>query len=83
MRIWILLLTLLGFPLQAEEPLRVAVAANFKPTLEHLLQENGHLLNFSVTVSAGSTGALHAQIRNGAPFDVFLAADQIRPAKLE
>ena len=31
----------------------------------------------------GSTGAFHAQIRNGAPFDVLLAADDETPARLE
>jgi molybdate transport system substrate-binding protein len=36
-----------------------------------------------VRVSSGSTGKHYAQIRNGAAFDVFLAADRARPERLE
>ncbi|GDY26068.1 molybdate-binding periplasmic protein ModA [Agarivorans sp. Toyoura001] len=61
---------------------KVAVAANFyKPVLaiaDQYQQETGH----QVSVSAGSTGKLYAQIKNGAPFEVFLAADQKRPSLL-
>ena len=63
------------------DPLRVAVAANFKPVLERLVSawNPGN----DVTISAGSTGALYAQIINGAPFDVFFAADSDRPRRLD
>jgi molybdate transport system substrate-binding protein len=65
------------------DTLRVAVAGNFTPTLEQLAPafetESGHELSFS----SGSTGKLYAQIRQGAPFDVFLAADTARPHALE
>ena len=61
----------------------VAVAANFLETLKALQigfeQESGHRL----TLSAGSTGELYIQVVNGAPYDVFLAADQKRPEALE
>ncbi len=42
-------------------------------------QASDHTLDFV----AGSTGKLYAQIINGAPFDVLLAADQERPRRLE
>jgi molybdate transport system substrate-binding protein len=61
----------------------VAVAANFSEVAERLARdferESGHKLTFV----AGSTGKLHAQIANGAPFDVFLSADQESPVRLE
>ena len=61
----------------------IAVAANFAKPVERLSQgfkaETGHALQ----VSTGSTGNLAAQIRNGAPFMLFLAADEERPAQLE
>ncbi len=60
----------------------VAVAANFKTVmdqLEPLFEEaSGHDLR----VSSGSTGKLYAQIMQGAPFDLLLAADELRPALL-
>ncbi len=60
-----------------------AVAANFTATMEKLIprfeQKTGH----TVRASYGSTGKLYAQIRHGAPFEVFLAADQARPERLE
>lgn len=60
----------------------VAVASNFVLTAETLAEkfraETGH----DVALSHGATGALYAQIVSGAPFDVFLAADTERPARL-
>jgi molybdate transport system substrate-binding protein len=61
----------------------VAVAANFLGPIKRLQapfeQETGHRL----LISGGSTGELYTQIKHGAPFDVFLAADQARPQALE
>lgn len=67
---------------QANE-VKVAVASNFyKPMLQLAKQFTDETGN-KVVVSAGATGALYAQIKNGAPFDLFLAADQRRPKALE
>ena len=64
-----------------EKPLRIAVAANFEPILEELI---GHYESEQkIAVSVGSTGALTAQVRNGAPFDLLLAADVDSPEHLE
>lgn len=61
----------------------IAVAANFTDATRKLApmfeQASGH----TVRVSYGSTGKLYAQIANGAPFEVFLAADTRRPALAE
>ncbi len=61
----------------------VAVAANFSAPAQKLAQafeqDSGHRLR----LSPGSTGSLYAQIRNGAPFQVLLAADDATPFKLE
>ncbi|MFQ5624364.1 MAG: molybdate ABC transporter substrate-binding protein [Paracoccaceae bacterium] len=61
----------------------IGVAANFAETataLERVFEAaSGNDLN----ITAGSTGRLYAQITNGAPFDILLAADQVRPELLE
>ena len=61
----------------------VAVAANFTAPVQKIAQmfeaDTGH----KATLSFGATGKFYAQIANGAPFDVFLAADDTTPAKME
>jgi molybdate transport system substrate-binding protein len=67
----------------AAEPLYVAVASNFLNPLQALAAQFERETGAAVRISAGSTGKLYAQILNGAPFDVFLAADSRRPRLLE
>ena len=62
--------------------LRVAVASNFTPVLEQLLPAFTSTTNIRVDIISGSTGALYQQIQHGAPFDIYLAADNIRPQRL-
>ena len=63
--------------------IRVAVAANFHATLRALAEGFGAETGHRLQISSGSTGKHYAQIRNGAAFDVFLAADSVRPERLE
>ena len=60
----------------------VAVAANAAEAIETLAAEFERQSGHEVTVTVGSTGKLYAQILHGAPFDLFLAADQERPRLL-
>ena len=60
----------------------VAVAANAAEVVESLVAEFERESGHRVTVAVGSTGKLYAQILHGAPFDLFLAADQERPRRL-
>ncbi|MGO2133907.1 molybdate ABC transporter substrate-binding protein [Marinobacter sp.] len=62
---------------------RIAVAANFTDTTRDLIAAFGKATGLEAVASYGSTGKLYAQIDNGAPFDVFLAADSRRPELLE
>ena len=63
--------------------LRVAVASNFLLPLKELSREFKESTGIKVVVISGSTGKLYAQIKQGAPFDILLAADSIRPELLE
>jgi len=78
----LMLLSLFSSSLYAADVL-VAVAANFTDAARHIAplfeQASGHRMR----ISYGSTGKLYAQIENGAPFHVFLAADSRRPALAE
>lgn len=67
----------------AAEPLTVAVASNFIRTAEELTAQFAETSGHEVRVSSASTGKHYAQIISGAPYDVLLAADLERPARLE
>ena len=61
---------------------RIAVAANFRDTAEAIAARLEAESPHRYEVIAGSTGKLASQIINGAPFDVFMAADRRRPQAL-
>lgn len=82
-RILLLMAALLPTILLANETVTIAVASNFVSTAREIATEYSHRSGVPVRVSSGSTGKLYAQIINGAPFDVFLAADSERPRLLE
>lgn len=65
------------------EPLRLAVASNFtEPARALITAYEETSAAGEITLSTGSTGQLFFQITQGAPYDLFLAADQARPARL-
>ncbi len=74
--------SLLGALAQAGE-VTVAVAANFTAPMQKIAkafeQDTGH----KAQLAFGATGKFYAQIKNGAPFAVLLAADDETPARLE
>jgi len=78
---WLAGLGMLGAAQGAE--VSVAVAANFAAPMQKIAaafeRDTGH----KAVLAFGSTGRFHAQIGNGAPFDVLLAADEETPLQLE
>lgn len=65
------------------DEVKVAVAANFTAPMQAIAPAFEKATGHRLVASFGATGQFYAQIKNGAPFDVFLSADDSTPAKLE
>jgi len=78
-----LVLNLWGLGLAQSETVQVAVAANFAAPMQKIAaafeKDSGH----KAVLSFGATGKFYAQVRNGAPFAVLLAADDETPARMQ
>lgn len=78
------LLAVCFLPLVAQgAEVSVAVAANFTAPMKVIAQNFEKDTGHKATLAFGATGQFYAQIRNGAPFAILLAADEGTPAKLE
>lgn len=79
----LLALTLAGWGLARAETVQVAVASNFAAPMQKIVaafeKDSGH----KTALSLGATGKFYAQVRNGAPFAVLLAADDETPARMQ
>ena len=62
---------------------QVAVAANFAEPIKAIAAVLEKTTGHTLKISTGASGAFYTQIKNGAPFDVFLSADNERPEMLE
>ncbi|AZE84066.1 Molybdenum ABC transporter, substrate-binding protein ModA [Pseudomonas orientalis] len=67
---------------QADE-VQVAVAANFTAPIQAIAADFEKDTGHKLVASYGATGQFYTQIKNGAPFQVFLSADDTTPQKLE
>jgi molybdate transport system substrate-binding protein len=65
------------------ETVQVAVAANFGGAMEAIAKDFEQDTGHKVVITTGATGKFYAQIKNGAPFDALLSADESTPKKLE
>ena len=65
------------------DEVQVAVAANFTAPMKLITANFEKATGHKVALSFGATGKFYAQIKNGAPFDVLLAADDETPARME
>lgn len=66
----------------AEEKISIAVAANFISAFKEMAADFEAKTKIKVEGTFSSSGNLYSQITNGAPYDLFLSADEQRPAKL-
>lgn len=76
------LLTALVLPAHADTT-QVAVASNFTAPMNAIAAEFARDSGHQAKLAFGSSGKFYAQIKNGAPFQAFLSADDETPAKLE
>ena len=65
------------------DEVQVAVAANFTAPIQAIAKEFEKDTGHRLVAAYGATGQFYTQIKNGAPFQVFLSADDSTPAKLE
>ena len=77
-----LLALMAGAAAQAND-VQVAVAANFTAPMQKIAAEFAKDTGHKAVLAFGATGKFYAQIVNGAPFEVLLAADDETPARLE
>ncbi len=77
------ILALVGTALAQADEVKVAVAANFTAPMQKIAAEFEKDTGHKAQLAFGSTGKFYAQIRNGAPFEILLAADDTTPEKLE
>jgi molybdate transport system substrate-binding protein len=68
-------------PVSQAAETHVAVAANFSAAAKEIAERFKEKTGHTALLSFASTGQLYAQMTQGAPFDVFLAADADRPEK--
>ncbi|MCO4797878.1 MAG: molybdate ABC transporter substrate-binding protein [Colwelliaceae bacterium] len=67
---------------EQSSPLKIAVSANFSHTLSKLLPLFEAKTGIKTQLFIGSTGSLFQQIQHGAAYDIFIAADKLRPQRL-
>jgi molybdate transport system substrate-binding protein len=71
-----MLLSVFSFSLPVHAALTIAVASNFKVSASDIAEQFKDKYAIEVSLSSASTATLYQQILRGAPFDLFLSADQ-------
>ncbi|MDO7896163.1 molybdate ABC transporter substrate-binding protein [Pseudomonas citrulli] len=79
----LLLTTFLAVGTVQADEVQVAVAANFTAPIQAIAADFEKDTGHKLVAAYGATGQFYTQIKNGAPFEVFLAADDTTPAKLD
>lgn len=77
----LLALLLIALPVRAAE-VNVAVAANFTAPMKQIAADFERQTGHKAQLAFGSSGKFYAQIKNGAPFQIFLSADDEKTSRL-
>lgn len=83
LRSWFIFVLVLWLPTLRAETTLVAVAANFTKPMQDIASAFKNATGHTAQLSFGSSGKFVSQFENGAPFEVFLSADDKNPIKLE
>ena len=81
--LFILFFLVLPYSALAEDKISVAVTINFATAFKEIAMDFEEKTGVKVESTFASTGSLYRQIKNGIPYDVFLAADEDGPAMLQ
>jgi molybdate transport system substrate-binding protein len=76
------MILLLSFTTSQADVVHIAVASNFTHPMKELITAFEKQSAHSIKASYGSSGKIYAQIKHGAPFDIFFSADEHKPALL-
>ena len=80
--VYLVVALLLGGVNAHADTVRVAVAANFYPLMQRMAVQFEKDTGHQTVLSSGASGKFYTQIKNGAPFEIFLSADDETPARL-
>lgn len=82
MLVFLAILLFCAGPAAAQEKLSAAVAANYLATFKEIAAAYEKKTGVTVEATFASSGILYAQITNGAPYDIYLSADEDRTTRL-
>lgn len=81
-KVFTTLIALAAAGLAHADEVQVAVAANFTAPMQQIAPEFEKATGHKAVLAFGATGKFYAQIKNGAPFEILLSADDETPTKL-
>lgn len=81
-RVSLIAVAVIASSVASAESINVAVASNFTHPVKEIAKQFEQATQNKVELSFGSSGKFYAQIVNGAPYEVFLSADQAKPEAL-
>lgn len=75
--------SLMGCTSASKDYITIVAAANMQFALEEIIEEFERQFGIKTQLTTSSSGKLTAQIREGAPYDIFVSADMKYPNELE